>query len=632
MDEKRIGAESNNRINVALTITLLRIVAGIALCIAVPVFSVPAPYSIALYAAGGLFAGVEFLVSGLFGFAKENYFNQNTTLLVVFVISFIIGVGYEGALLLIFAQLGMILTEYVRKISREHVIRLTGLDFKQAHVFRGGLLVDNYLEDILSGDEIVVRAGEYFPVDCVVIEGNSTAKPQLIDSKCAEYALNLGAHVLAGTLNIGADVRCEVISESSSTATDILTVLRKAETNQMPAVLKYFQPFMMVFALIAGVLLVVLTDVDAYEAVHRALAMVALSGVASIYAGFGDIRFAARAGAASRGAVFSDDRVFTELGTCETAVICADGILTEGKLRVSAAYSETMDEDSFMRVAAHAMAFSSDPAAEAILNAYDGDIIFEDIQDFREIPNCGVMVVYKGTPVVLGTQALMANVKGLLPKKMSADRQIMFLLVGKQYAGYIVLTDPVSPLCDNICETLGEFGTNSFIFVTSYSGEIAEKISARSGITAFKSGFACDERIQYVEQLRDADQGKIVYFYHEKYAGEKHSAADYDVSFGGKTADLLEGRTELISTAGRKNAVFEGLQTAKCALQMCNASAWCMIVIKLLLVMFAGAGVVTVWFAAAFELLTVLFVKVFSVNAFEEQKILRFHKKRKLDK
>ena len=265
----------NGKIILGLTLTILRAIVGFALCISVPMFSVPAPYSLALFAAAGLLAGIELLVAGISGFAHEDYFNRNTILLVVFVVSFIIGVGYEGALLLIFAQLGMVLSDYVRKISREHVLSITGLNFKTAHVYRGGILVDNYLEEIEQGDEIVVRAGEFFPVDCVVIEGNSTAKTLLIDSKNPEFPLNIGDNVLAGTMNIGADVRCEVISDGASTASDILAVLRKSEQVTEPPIMRYFQPVMMAFAIVIGFMLVLLTDVDAYDAVHRSLAVIA---------------------------------------------------------------------------------------------------------------------------------------------------------------------------------------------------------------------------------------------------------------------------------------------------------------------------------------------------------------------
>lgn len=629
LDKVQDGSARAKQINVGLTITLLRVIIGVAMCVAVPAFSVSAPYSYAIFAAAGLFVGVELLIAGVVSFIHEEYFNTNTALLIVFVVSFIIGVGYEGAIILIIAQCGYLLTDYVRKVIKEHILSLTGLDFKIAHVLRGELLVDNYLEEVMVGDEIIVRAGEYFPVDCVVIEGNSTAKATLLDVKCDEFALNIGDKVLAGTMNIGADVKCEVISEGTSTASDILSVLQRNEVSEMPHHLRNFEAAMCILAVVMGVMLVLLTDVDAYEAVHRGLAVIALSGAVPIYGGFADIRFAARAGAAARGAVFADGEVFKRVGACDCAVICADGILTEGKLHVSAAYSESLDEDTFLRIAAHAMAFAVDPAAEAILNAYEGDIVFEDIQDFREIPNCGVMVVYKNVPVVLGTQALMANVKGLLPKKMSADRQIMFMLVGKQYAGYIVLNDPISDFVDEVSERMQELGNKKLVFVTSYSDETACKISERSGITEYRSGFSCDERMQYVEQLRNETEGKMAYYYHEKYAAEERSAADYDVCVGCSLSDLIDGRCDVVSTMGRVSAIFEGLQTVRLAHSMSVSTAYAMLAVKLILIVFAGAGIASVWFVATFELIASLLVKVLSVGAFDEQTLNRYRKKKK---
>ncbi len=608
---------------------LARVAAGIALCAGVLLLDVAQPYSLILMALGGLIAGGDLLLAGIIGFLREEYFNRNTTLLAVFIISHIVGVGYEGSLLLILTQVGILLTEYVRKVVRKHIFSLTGLSFQTAHVFRGGLLTDNFVGELEQGDEIIVKAGEYFPVDCVVTEGHSTVRPQLIDAKCVERAINVGDGVLAGSMNLGADLRCEVTSAGAGTAADILEVLRRGEETEMPMLMCWFQPAMYVFAFLVGILLVVLTEVQAYEAVHRALAVLVLSGAASAYSGFADIRFAARAGAAVRGAVFASDEVFTGIGRSDSAVICADGIMTEGKLHVTAAYSESMDEEAFLRIAAHAMFYAKDPAAEAIMNAYNGDIVYDDISDFREIPNCGVMVKYQDVAVVLGTQALMASVKGMLPQKMSADRQMMFMLYGKEYAGYFVLTDPISDLTGTVPADLAWCGIEEVQFVTSYSGETAEKIAAKSGIETYEAGLTCDERMQYVEQHCEGFAGQSVYIFTHKYAAEEHSAAYYDVYVGGSTRQLLEGRAEVVVPTGRKEAVFEGLRAAKCAQRMCTATMYVMLVLKLLLVVLAGAGLVTVWFAAAFELIACLFVKVFSTGAFEEKTLDRYDNRKK---
>lgn len=617
----------DKKIDVALTVQLLRIIFGFAMCISVPVFSLSSPYSLILTISGGLIAGADLLLEGIKGFLREEYFTRNTVLLIVFIVSYIVGVGYEGSLLLMLTQLGIILSAQVRTMVRNHVLSMTGLNFKAAHVYRGGLLVENYLDELYVGDEILVRAGEYFPVDCAITEGSSTVSPGLLDLKSREFAVNIGDEVCAGCLNMGGDVRCEVIREQGSTATDILEVLKRPIQVEKPLYDRYFQPMMFAFAIVVGVMVAVMADVDAYEAVHRGLAVLTLSSAVPAYAGFADIRFAVRAGTAARGCVFATDEAFAQLGKVDTAVICADGILTDGKLRVTAAFSELFDEETFLCIGAHAMAYAADPAAEAILEAYNGDIVFEHIRDFREIPNCGVMINYRGTPVVLGTQALMASVKGLLPKKLSADRQMMFMLVGKQYAGYFVLTDPISEECSEVFRSMNECGVKNGVFVTSYSAETAEKMSEQTGMETYAHGLSCDERAQYIEQLGDESVGSMAYFCRKKYAADEHSAADFDVYVGGSTSDLMHGRAEVIATMGRTSAILEGMQDACAVERLCNSSASLIFAVKLLLIVLAGAGLVTVWFAACFELIATLFVKIYSASAFEEKTSGRFAKR-----
>ncbi|MBQ3010385.1 MAG: hypothetical protein IJD81_04230 [Oscillospiraceae bacterium] len=206
---------------------------------------------------------------------------------------------------------------------------------------------------------------------------------------------------------------------------------------------------------------------------------------------------------------------------------------------------------------------------------------------------------------------------------------MMFLLVGKQYAGYIVLTDPISDYTDQVSADMEQFGVDSLAFVSSYSEETAKIIAERSGIQDYAFGYSCDERMQFVERLSEHTEGKMAYFYHEKYAGEDHSAADYDVCVGGKTSELISNRFDVVAPMGRTSAIFEGMESAQNARRMCEASAFCMLAMKLILIIFAGAGLVTVWFVAAFELLASLFVKVYAANAYNESTLRRFSKRKK---
>ena len=86
-------------------------------------------------------------------------------------------------------------------------------------------------------------------------------------------------------------------------------------------------------------------------------------------------------------------------------------------------------------------------------------------------------------------------------------------------------------------------------------------------------------------------------------------------------------RAEVAAITHRPEAVLEALRCARNAVRMCNASAGAMLAVKLILVILAGAGGITIWFAAAFELIATLFVKIFSASAYDEKSLERFSKK-----
>ena len=617
----------NGKINWKLTFTLLRVVAGIALCASAPVFDLPTPIPTLLIAAGGLIAGIDLLIAGIYSLFHEDYFNRNTVLLIVFIITFIIGYGYEGSLLLILSQIGIFLTEYFQSKAREQILAMTGLSFQTAHVFRGGLLVDNDLHDIASGDEIVVHGGEYFPVDCVIIEGHSKLDFHLVDGVANETSADVGDVVRAGVLNIGSDLQCEVLSDGSSTADDILSILSVGEQAERNLFTRFFQPVMLLFAVAVGLSLAMFGNVSAYEAVHRALIVVILSSAVPAFSNIPLIRYAARAGLASRGVVYASDEVFREIAECETAVFCAEGTLTAGQHQVAEIKSDRLDPDTFLKIAAHAMAYSQDPFAEPIAEAYGGEISLELVENFQEIPNFGVKVVFNGVPVIMGKQALMASLQGSIPESINLDQELMFMLIGNQFAGYMVFSDPVLDCAGDIASTMTTYGAEHLEFVTSYLESTAEIISEKTGIEQFASGHGRDARQQYVEQTAESTAGKMMYIYHSRFACEEHTDADFDICIGGEPQELLAERAEVIVTDKRPGAVCDCFTAAKNVLRLSNASAAFIIAVKALLAGLAIVGLSTIWFAVTMECIATWFVTIFSTSAFHEKTLHFFGKK-----
>jgi len=601
------------------SVLIARVVFASAFCIYAAAVSVSKPVSIILLLCAGILAGIDLIVAGVLDILHEEYFSRNAVITLVFVISFIVGVGFEGALLMILTQIGLLLTGYVNVQVRNRVLDMTQLDFESANVVVRDRVTEKYLDEIRPGEEISVLAGEYFPVDCIIMEGSSTVDSSHVTGRKTPQAVTVGDTVLAGSINLAQPLRCEVISdEGRSTAQNILWMLDKKDPIEEPGSMKLFTPILMlVSVLFAALLAVVGKDVDAYEAIRRALALFTLSSALPAFSGMRNIRFAARAGAAIRGSVFSGDSALTKAAHCRNVVFSAEGTLTAGNQKVVSIHSDRMDSQTFLKIAAHAVAYSRDPSANAIIQAYNGPIYIELVQDFVEIPNCGVKVVFDGIPVVLGTQALMAAA-GNDVAMTDQDNAVLYMTIGHEMAGSIMLSDPIRKSSASILSSLHGQGIQSGAFVTSYSESMAEKIAKKSGITQYKANCGDDAKLQYVEHVQTEAQGVLLYLSDEKRHGQSHSAADLDAVVGHRP-EPGDDAIDIILPGNRPALLCDAISAARTAQKLCYLSMGIVFAVKAVLIALAAFGLTTIWFSAFVELSVVLGVNVFSLQAFFEQ-------------
>lgn len=615
IEKEAAEKERSREVGIPLALLIFRLIAASIFCLIVPILKIPSPQSVVLLLCAGLIAGIDFIIDGVKRILlEEEYFNRNGTITLVFLVSFIIGTGYEGALLMILTQMGNILTDYVREKVQNQIIDLTGLRYETARVQTNGDVTEKYLDEVNAGDTISVRAGEDFPLDCIVMEGASTVDVSRITGSTKMVSASIGDPVFAGSRNVTHDLLCEVTSDRTSTATQILSRLEQPQAKNESFAFRYFTPIMMLVSFVFGIVIAIMSRVDAYEAIHRALMLFTLSTALPAFTWIKEIRLAVRAGAATHGILFRDDDALLKTEHCTSVLFSAEGTLTAGKQKVVGIQSDRMDSQTFLKIAAHAMAYSKDASADAVIKAYGGPIHIELIQDFVEIPNCGVKVVVDGIPVILGTQALLAAVGKSLPD--DSDNTILFMLIGNQVAGTITLSDPIRKSAGSIVARLEEEGVQHTEFVISYSTGTAEKISRKSGIMDYKTNCGEDAKLNYVETFKFASDETVMYVCDRRWHAKGHSAADLDVVID--CPPLADGvaDVDILLPGNRPVLICDAMKWSRKARKACNLNMGGIFGVKAILIALAALGVSAIWFSVFVETAAVLIAGVFSSKAF----------------
>ena len=113
-----------------------------------------------------------------------------------------VNVYYEPAAVIVtLILLGRYLEHGARGRTSQAIETLLGLQAKTARVVRDGAHVELPLDQVVGGDEIVVRPGERIPVDAKVLEGSSFVDESMITGEPVPVSKGPGDEVVGATVN-----------------------------------------------------------------------------------------------------------------------------------------------------------------------------------------------------------------------------------------------------------------------------------------------------------------------------------------------------------------------------------------------------------------------------------------------
>lgn len=161
-----------------------------------------------------------------------------------------------AAFLIMFVSFGKYLETKAKGKASEAVERLLGLSPETARVNRNGITLDIPLENVVTGDIVIVRPGDKIPVDGKVTSGHSTVDESLLTGESIAVEKTPGANVYAGTLNARGSL--EFVATKVGDETALANIVRLIEAAQgskariqgmADAVSAYFVPSVILIAI-----------------------------------------------------------------------------------------------------------------------------------------------------------------------------------------------------------------------------------------------------------------------------------------------------------------------------------------------------------------------------------------------
>ena len=314
-----------------------------------------------------------------------------------------------------FVLLGKYLEARSKMKTGEAIEKLMGLQAKTALVERGGKEVTIPVEEVKSGDLVMVKPGEKLPVDGTITAGYSSIDESMVTGEAIPVDKKAGDKVIGGTINRqGAFTFTASNVGPESVLARIIKMVEEAQGSKAPIqhiadkVAGIFVPVVLLLA--ALTVIIWLTVGSSYLGFSSALsyAVMGLVGIlviacpcalglatpTAIIVGIGK--------GAEYGILIRNAESLEKLSSVDTVVFDKTGTITTGKPRVSdiIILDNESSTTSLLQLAASVEKQSEHPLAQAIVDAaIKQGVTLDAITDFKTLEGIGVSACINQRPV-----------------------------------------------------------------------------------------------------------------------------------------------------------------------------------------------------------------------------------------
>ena len=365
----------------------------------------------------------------------------------------------------------------------------------------------------------------------------------------------------------------ELMEDRSPEATEVLADVR-ANKNQKGHTEEFISKFCRIYTpVVLGLALLVFlfnlfvapfaSEATVVDSVYKALVVMVIACPCAIVIAVPLSYFAGIGGATRLGILFKNTGAMDAVSRTLAVVFDKAGALESDTLRVSSVKSDRMDADVFLRIAAHACAYSGGTHAESIKAAYEGVIYIELIEAFEEEPDHGLCVRVDGVTIVLGNADYVAA-RGIDPGEDLCTEDAAYLGIDGQYTGRILFSKTVKPDAPGAVTVLRWDANKEIALLTGDSAAATEKFARQVGIGQYYAECKSSDKIAVVREMQSRCRKGTLLFVGDPVEDEEClKEADIGVALRGADSDAALQAADVVIMDNSPSKVVTAIEAAK---------------------------------------------------------------------
>jgi Cd2+/Zn2+-exporting ATPase len=492
--------------------------------------------------------------------------------------------------------------------ARQAIRALIDLAPRQAVVRRGRREVAVPIEDVVIGDEIIVRPGDKVPVDGVVVAGHSDVNEAPVTGESLPIDKAAGGEVYAGSINgRGAlDIRVTRVGRDTRLAR-IIHLVEDAQTRRAPVqtfvdrFARIYTPIVIALALAVSTV-PVLVGGDSAVWLYRALVLLVIACPCALVIST-PVSFVSALSAAARNGVLIKGGAYLErLAQVRTVAFDKTGTLTSGELRVTEVISfDGTGVTDLVRYAGSVEQRSEHPVARAIVDhAVRQDVGLTAVSDFSSQPGMGANGTVSGVRVVIGNGAMLRLHAIALPDSASLSQSAaaaqVFVAVNDRAVGAIRVADRPRAAARDALDLLRAHGVRRIIMLTGDHVESARAVAEALGVDEHHAVLLPEEKHARIKALR-TDHDAVMMVGDGVNDAPALAAADIGVAMGAAGSDVALETADVALMSDELLKLPYALRLARATIRNVKTNVVVSLLLKAAFLVMAVTGSATLWMA-----------------------------------
>lgn len=459
---------------------------------------------------------------------------------------------------------GTFLESFAEGRARREMHDLLSRVPRTASRHRNGGLEDISLDEIVPGDLLLIRQGDVVPVDGTVASETAHLDTSALTGESLPARLARGDDAMSGSTNAGEAFNLTATHlAKESTYAGIVRLVEEAQRSKAPMSRladRWSLGFLVVTVAIASAAWWFTGDPI------RAVAVLVVATPCPLILAVPVALVAGLSRAAHFGVLIKGAGPLETMARIRTLILDKTGTLTDGRPQIVSIDSHAgMNEDHILQLAATLEQASKHPVAQALVAAARlRNLPLSVPSEVIEVPGEGVVGRVDGHAVIVGGEDFVANRVGgptVETSDLAAGSVLVAVAVDGQFAGRLVMADPLREGVGGMLELLRGQGIGRILLATGDRAQVAERVTDGLGFDGLRSSLTPDQKVLLV--LTERKNGPVMMVGDGVNDAPALAAADVGVAMGARGAAASAEAADVVLLVDRLDRLGPGIEIAR---------------------------------------------------------------------